>query len=220
MVAPTAFDTPITSPNGTAMTALTSEGLTKIVPAIIAAQKSFKPALKDSVNPAFKSKYVSLDSVLEAVTEALLNNGIALLQQTDRDDDGTTILLTRLIHTSGEWVGSRYPVRPVKQDPQGEGSALTYSRRYSLMALVGIAPEDDDGNAASRSPKRDEPKAEPKLNEDEFNELMTAVTEAQTVDELNRAGQHVAKAEMPSDAKAALRSAFTSRMADLKKAAK
>jgi hypothetical protein len=59
------------------------------------------------------------------------------------------VLVTRLIHESGEWLGSRYPVHPVKADPQGEGSALTYARRYALMALVGIAPEDDDGNAAN-----------------------------------------------------------------------
>lgn len=201
------------------MTTLTSDTLTNIVPALIAAQKSFKPAIKDSTNPAFRSKYVSLDAVLEAVSEALLNAGIALVQATDRDDDGTTLLVTRLIHTSGEWIGSRYPVRPVKQDPQGEGSALTYARRYALMALVGIAPEDDDGNAASQRPKEQAPKPEPKFDEDQHNSYMLAIDAAETVEALNKVGGAIAKAEMPSDARQTLRAAFSERMSVLRKAA-
>lgn len=135
---------------------LTSESITKIMPAFIAAQGAFKPAVKDAVNTAFtrgtatpKPSYVSLAQAIDAVEGALRDNKIALLQQTDVTEHGGTILITRLIHESGEWIAGRYPVHAVKADPQGEGSALTYARRYALMALVGIAPEDDDGNAAT-----------------------------------------------------------------------
>ena len=129
---------------------LTSDTITKITPALIKAQGEFAPAVKAKVNPHFKSKYVPLDVVIDAIAEPLRNNGIAILQQTDIQD-ARTVLVTRLIHESGEWIAGRYPVHPVKADPQGEGSALTYARRYALMALVGIAPEDDDGNAAVKA---------------------------------------------------------------------
>lgn len=129
---------------------LTSESISTIMPALIKAQGDFAPAVKAKVNPHFKSKYVPLDAVLDAIAEPLRSNGIAILQQTDVED-AQTILVTRLVHASGEWIAGRYPVHPVKADPQGEGSALTYARRYALMALVGIAPEDDDGNAATEA---------------------------------------------------------------------
>lgn len=133
---------------------LTSDTITKIMPALIKAQGEFAPAVKAKVNPHFKSKYVPLDVVLDAIAEPLRNNGIAIVQQTDIWD-GRTVLLTRLVHESGEWIAGRYPVHPVKADPQGEGSALTYARRYALMALAGIAPEDDDGNAAVKAVNRE-----------------------------------------------------------------
>lgn len=135
---------------------LTSESITAITPAFIKAQAAFKPAVKDAVNGAFakgnnaKPSYVTLAQAIDSVEGALRDNGIALIQQTDIVDAGT-VLITRLIHESGEWIAGRYPVHPVKADPQGEGSALTYARRYALMALVGIAPEDDDGNAAVKA---------------------------------------------------------------------
>jgi hypothetical protein len=132
---------------------LTSESITTIMPAFIKAQANFAPAVKSATNPHFKSKYVALDGVIDAVAAPLREQGIAIMQMTDIED-ARTILVTRLIHSSGEWLGSRYPVHPVKADPQGEGSALTYARRYALMALVGIAPEDDDGNAAVKASEK------------------------------------------------------------------
>jgi len=133
---------------------LSSDTITKITPALIKAQGEFAPAVKAKVNPHFKSKYVPLDIVLDAIAGPLRDNGIAIVQQTDICD-GRTVLLTRLVHESGEWIAGRYPVHPVKADPQGEGSALTYARRYALMAIAGIAPEDDDGNAAVKAAQRE-----------------------------------------------------------------
>ena len=132
----------------------TSDTITAIMPALLKAQAAFAPAVKAKVNPHFKSKYVPLDAVLDAIAEPLRTCGIAILQPTTIQD-GRTVLVTRLVHESGEWIEGRYPVHPVKADPQGEGSALTYARRYALMAIVGIAPEDDDGNAVVKATQRE-----------------------------------------------------------------
>jgi len=122
----------------------------KISTALVKAQKEFAPALKTATNPHFKSKYVGLDGCVEAVIDALNNNGIYLMQKTHDCETGVKIE-TILIHESGEQLsGGILHVPATKQDAQGYGSALTYARRYSLMASCGIAPEDDDGNAASK----------------------------------------------------------------------
>ena len=128
----------------------------KIATALVKAQKAFGPALKTSTNPHFKSKYADLAACVEAVIDALNDNGIALIQQSHDCADGV-IIETLFIHESGETLsGGKLHVPASKQDPQGYGSALTYARRYSLMAACGIAPEDDDGNAASRKVTVDE----------------------------------------------------------------
>lgn len=126
-----------------------------IASALVKAQKAFGPALKTNTNPAFRSKYADLSACIEAVIDALNDNGIALIQQTHEDATGVTVE-TMFLHESGESLSSgRLHVPAAKQDPQGYGSALTYARRYSLMAACGIAPEDDDGNAGSRRERPD-----------------------------------------------------------------
>lgn len=125
--------------------------MNSIAAAFVKAQKDFGPALKTSSNPHFKSRYADLAACVEAVIEALNNNGIALVQRTDLCEDGV-IVETTFIHESGETLSAGKLHLPAsKQDAQGYGSALTYARRYSLMAACGIAPEDDDGNAATAS---------------------------------------------------------------------
>lgn len=117
--------------------------------AFVKAQTAFGPALKTSSNPHFKSKYADLAACVEAVIEALNSNGIGLIQATHECDSGV-IVETQLWHESGEMISAgKLHVPAAKQDPQGYGSALTYARRYSLMAACGIAPEDDDANAAT-----------------------------------------------------------------------
>ena len=122
----------------------------KIASALVKAQKAFGPALKSSSNPHFRSRYADLSACVEAVIDALNNNGIAMMQRVSPSDNGV-IVETMLIHESGETISNgQLHVPATKQDAQGYGSALTYARRYSLMAALGIAPEDDDGNAASK----------------------------------------------------------------------
>jgi hypothetical protein len=122
----------------------------KLTEALIKAQGKFEKAVKDHKNDHFGSRYADLASVLNACRDALNEEGLAVVQTVERLPEGGCFLRSTLLHTSGEQISSEYPVCPVKPDPQALGSAVTYARRYSLMALVGIAPEDDDdGNAAS-----------------------------------------------------------------------
>lgn len=144
--------------------------------ALSKAQTSFTPAVKDAANPFYKSKYLTLAGALDAVRSALGANGLALVQAVDATGDKLT-LNTTLLHSSGEWIGSTYPINPVKNDPQGIGSAVSYGRRYSLMALLGIAAEDDDGEAAhGRTAKVDVTtgevkKAQPKWTDEQRTEV-------------------------------------------------
>jgi hypothetical protein len=127
-----------------------------IATALVKAQKAFGPALKSSTNPHFKSRYADLSACVEAVIDSLNTTGIALIQQNQPSPDGV-IIETIFLHESGESLNCGQLFVPAnKHDAQGFGSALTYARRYSLMAACGIAPEDDDGNTASRRPQVNE----------------------------------------------------------------
>ena len=130
----------------------------QIATALVKAQRAFGPALKTSTNPHFRSRYADLSACVEAVIDALNENGIFLLQKNYDCNDGI-MCETVFVHESGEMLECGIVHFPaVKQDPQGYASALTYARRYSLMSACGIAPEDDDGNAGSR---RQAPAANP-----------------------------------------------------------
>ena len=145
--------------------------------ALVKAKKAFGPALKDKTNPAFRSKYADLGACLEAVEGALLDNGIALYQETFEDATGVTVE-TVFLHESGEMIRcGKLHVPAAKQDPQGYGSALTYARRYSLMAACGIAPEDDDGNAAQRQPAKPVQSAPMTLDDEQLANVKALIDE-------------------------------------------
>lgn len=137
-----------------------SESIGALAGALSKAQAEIRGAVKDTANPFFKSKYADLSSVWEACREPLAKNGLSIVQ-TNRAGEGRVIVETLLMHASGEWISGELDMRPVKDDPQGVGSAITYARRYALAAMVGVAPEDDDGNAASG---KDKPRAEPQAD--------------------------------------------------------
>jgi len=152
-----------------------------IATAFVKAQRDFAPALKTSTNPHFKSKYADLSACVEAVIDALNTNGIAMIQRTHDDETGVTVE-TVFIHESGETIESgRLHVPAAKNDPQGYGSALTYARRYSLMAACGIAPEDDDGNSASRKPKNQT------LTDSAVADFVATISGSETMDVLKNA---------------------------------
>lgn len=129
----------------------------QIATALVKAQKAFAPALKTSTNPHFKSRYADLSACIEAVIDALNNNGIALVQQTHEHPAGI-LVETVFLHESGESLQCGKLFFPAqKNDPQGFMSCLTYGRRASLMAACGIAPVDDDGEATRKPPPKPEP---------------------------------------------------------------
>ena len=118
---------------------------------MIGVQKVIRPALKDSYNGFTQSRYATLNSVMEACGEALINAGIWVTQHPVPVDGGGTqlTLVTKLVHAeSGEWQESTIVMPLVKADPQAYGSALTYARHYGLSAMVGLVTEDDDANMA------------------------------------------------------------------------
>ena len=122
----------------------TSEQISELAAALAAAQGMMQNAIMNRTNPHFKTKYADLSSVLNAARKPLSANGLAIVQTI-----GDGILHTRLLHTSGQWIASEHPL-PMSGKPQEIGSALTYARRYSLSALIGIAAdEDDDANVAT-----------------------------------------------------------------------
>lgn len=146
---------------------LTSPSVAALAAALAKAQAQIAPAPKSSVNPHFRSHYADLASVVDASRAALAANGLAVVQcPVDSSRPDSVALATRLIHSSGEWIESTVSTRLAKNDAQGVGSALTYLRRYSLAAIVGVTScEDDDGNAASRTPEppaRSAPAPKPK----------------------------------------------------------
>lgn len=146
--------------------------------ALSKAQGEITGALKDSSNPFFKSKYADLASCWDACREALSKNGLSVIQTTRRGEPVTiewetkdmetgevsqfkvntveTVIVTTLMHSSGQWISSPLPMIPRDASPQGIGSAITYGRRYGLTAMIGVAQVDDDGNQASgRAPVRE-----------------------------------------------------------------
>ncbi len=190
----------------------------KIYGAFVKAQKEFAPALKSSSNPHFKSKYADLAACVEAVIDALNNNGIAMIQRTHDDERGVTVE-TVFIHESGECLeGGRLHVPAAKQDPQGYGSALTYARRYSLMAACGIAPEDDDGNAASQPRKQAANQAPQQAQGKQAGpepdaEILAQFNAAATVPALTQVMN-----ALPAEQKRLYTGHFNARMGELKKA--
>ena len=144
----------------TSLTAFySSPTIGEIAKALAAAQGEVEGAKKTAENPGFKRdgknlKYADLASVWDACREALSKNGLAVVQLPVPGDDQHLHLLTRLIHTSGEWIASHIAIPLAANSAHGYGSALTYARRYGLSAMVGIAQEDDDGNGAVAAPQQ------------------------------------------------------------------
>ncbi len=133
-----------------------SEELNKLFEALAKSQLEMEVARTDSINPYFKSRYADLASIVKASRPFLAKNGLCVIQRTVTDDDGQTILFTRLCHSSGQWIESNMAVKPPKADIQTMGSYLTYLRRYMYAALTGVvaSDEDDDGEVSMEVPRK------------------------------------------------------------------
>ncbi|OXS28675.1 MAG: single-stranded DNA-binding protein [Desulfovibrio sp. MES5] len=127
-----------------------SENITELAKALLSVQRTVRPIAKDAENPFTKSWYASLNSVMDACRDALIENGIWLCQYPVPVEQPNSLgLVTKLTHVeSGQWQSSLAVVPLPKADPQGMGSAITYARRYALTAMLGMVTEDDDGEGA------------------------------------------------------------------------
>lgn len=134
-----------------------SDQIDLLASAMSAAQRVMEGAEKSASNPFFKSKYADLSSVWAAIREPLSANGIAVIQMPSAEGAKVTIT-TLLVHSSGQWISSGLTVTAKEDTPQAIGSAITYIRRYALQSFAGVAPEDDDGNAAQGRPQAVPPK--------------------------------------------------------------
>ena len=153
-----------------------SQEIEKLATALAKAQGMIEDAVKDSDNPAFKQnnraiKYADLSSVRAAIRKPLSDSGLSYVQFPEAEGNKVSCE-TMLMHESGQWIRGKLTMIATQTTPQGVGSAITYCRRYSLMAVIGIAPaEDDDGNAASAKPPQDNYRPEPQRNETPFDDF-------------------------------------------------
>jgi hypothetical protein len=155
----------------------TSDSITAIAPALVKAQALIEDAVKDSSNPAFRSKYADLSAVLAVIRKPMADNDLCVLQSPDRSDGGVEVE-TRILHKSGEWISQSCFIPITKWDAHGTGSGITYGRRYGLMSIFCIGTEDDDGNTAVQSgPAAPAKKVAPKAD-DKYIKIMKAGVDA------------------------------------------
>ena len=140
-----------------------SEVINELAAALSKAQGEMQAAVKDKINPFFKSSYADLGSIWDAARPVLSKYGLCIMQTTEiAPDRNQVIMVTTLAHTSGQWMKSYLPLNPSKNDSQGMGAAITYLRRYSLSAIVGVVcDEDDDGETAVGRGRNQKPQAPP-----------------------------------------------------------
>ena len=165
--------------------------------ALAAAQSEMTKALKSAANPHLKSNYADLGSVMDACMGPLNSNGIALVQRIGAAD-GIHYVETTLTHGESDTrLSCTVSLFIQKQDMQGYGSAVTYARRYGLMAMAGIAPEEDDGHAAAQS------KPEKKIaliTADQYRAIKDKADEADvTIEQITKAAKIGDLANMPAD---------------------
>jgi hypothetical protein len=138
---------------------ITSDKIGALSKALVAALGAVTGVTKDSKNPHFKNDYASLEAVTEMARPILAANGLCVVQSPGAFEGNRIPVKTRIIHESGEWIEGEIVIPLSKADAQGAGSAVTYARRYALMAMLGVAPVDDDGEAAvERVPANKAPK--------------------------------------------------------------
>lgn len=157
-----------------------SDAINELAAALAKAQGAIQGAVKDSVNPAFKSKYADLAAVWDACRRPLADNGLSIAQLPAVDTEtGRVSVTTILLHASGQYISTTFSIRPGKDDAHGIGSAVTYARRFSLAAMVGVAPEDDDGNAAAAKTQAPARATAPEGHQD-WRDNMTAAADSGT----------------------------------------
>jgi hypothetical protein len=204
----------------------TSDNISELAAALAKAQGEMKNATLNKVNPHFKSKYADLAGIRDTVIPSLSKNGLAVVQGT-AVESGQLVVTTRLVHASGQWMESQYPIAIDK--PQAMGSAYTYAKRYSLSAMCCIAAdEDDDANAAQTAPHtkpeampaaNGTPGASKAANREAFDKFTQAIRSAPTVKALKDwyAANVVEIDALPADWLDELRIEYSDRLSELHK---
>lgn len=170
-----------------------SENIEEIAKSLIEFRKNLKQPQKDANNPFFKSSYTTLDKVIEAIDETAPNHGLSFTQWAVSNEQGNVGVETLLLHSSGQYIHyDAIYMKPEKNTPQAIGSAITYSRRYTISAIFGItSDEDDDGNQATGNkskPKQDAGKLElVKMNADVLAKVLTSKGNEQTREDIIKA---------------------------------
>jgi hypothetical protein len=159
-----------------------SNNISELAKALVLFHVKVDTIKKDAKNPFFKSTYASLPNILEGINDPLIESGLSVAQFPSGENGLTSIL----IHESGEWMSAEYQMRPVKDDPQGRGSCITYQRRYALASILGLnIDEDDDGNTATfggKNPQEAEDNTKQWLNKgtDLFNKAKAKLDSGET----------------------------------------
>lgn len=166
-----------------------SESISALAAALAKAQGQMSNAVKDTKNDFFKSKYADLSAVVDSIRRPLSDNGLSYVQVIHERDNGVGVE-TILMHSSGEFMSNGVMFAPAtKHDAQGHGSALTYARRYSLQAALGVAAEDDDGNAAAKTApipvKAVKAKPQTKLSEQEVSMLVDTINATESLEQVS-----------------------------------
>jgi hypothetical protein len=157
----------------------TSDQINELAAALARAQGEMTHAEKTKTNPHFRNDYADIAAIIEAIRIPFSKNGLSYAQM-PTFLEGKSVLATRMMHSSGQWIESHTPILASKADAQGFGSGLTYARRYALAAIAGIAQDDDDANAAVSSMKKNPPKkAEPQNNVKTFPKNEAPVSQEQ-----------------------------------------
>lgn len=204
----------------------TSEQINELAAALAKAQAEMKNARLNKVNPHFKSRYADLAEIRDTVTPALAKHGIAVAHGIMPADSGSLVVTTRLIHSSGQWIESGFPIAYDK--PQTMGSAITYGRRYNLSAITNIAADDDDdANAANEKPAappvmpsvNGTPGASKAANRSVYDGFVKAIRNAPTVKALAEWHKNNVTEidKLPPDWLDELRVEYTDRKADLER---
>lgn len=167
---------------------LTSQHTNEISAALAKAQAEIVNPEKNAKNPHFKSDYADLATGINAIRGPLTKHGISFIQA-ERLDGDILIVETRLAHSSGQWFQSEHPAIKFPARPQEIGSAITYARRYSLFSMVGIAGEDDDGEAANKAvinslPKK--PLLDSNASQETFDLLIETLAMARGVEQIDK----------------------------------
>jgi len=208
----------------------TSPTVGAIFAALSAAQGELEGAKKTAQNPHLRNKYADLASVWDACRGPLAKNGLTVVQGTEPHGRDGVLVITLLGHKSGEWIRGALYMPVGKPDGHGFGSALTYARRYALAAMVGVAPEDDDGNGAvgrveyGAKPAKREPapaKAAPTgadAAEGMATEFARRIGSVTTARDLLDVGQEIRRSALNETYTAPLTLVYSERMSELKKA--